>query len=219
MIWHGCCLRHWDPAKLTSDKTMKRFTIAAASVLAALVALPASAAFTGPYDVSNWTTTTEGPGPAGGSTIDTSGAPGSIEILGGNARCALRPCRISFTIPADASGSVTFDWVYESLDIDTTFPAGFDLFGFLLNGVFTQLSDDIGAATQSDSGSFPVSAGDVFGFWLDCTDCIQGPANVTISNFSGPIDTEQNQVPISATVGLLALGFGALGFARRRRKA
>ena len=134
-------------------------------------ASPARADFGGPYDVGNWNTTLTGSPPGGGGIVDTSGAPASIEIVGGDLACSGLPCTVDFTIAAVASGLVSFDWAYETTDDDGPF---YDHFGFLLNGFFTQLSDDNGGNSQSGSGAFAVSLDDVFGFRLDCTDCGSG---------------------------------------------
>jgi hypothetical protein len=48
--------------------------------------------------------------------IDTSGAPASIEIVGGDLGCSGGPCNIDFTIVAVASGLVSFEWGYETTD-------------------------------------------------------------------------------------------------------
>ena len=147
-------------------------------------ASPVLADFVGPYDVGNWDTTLTGSPPGGGSLIDTSGAPASIEIVGGDLGCFGTPCNLDFTIAAVASGFVSFDWGYETTDFDGP---SHEHFGFLLNGFFTQVSDDGGGISQSGSEAFAVSLSDVFGFRLDCTDCVAGPAFVTISSFSAPL--------------------------------
>jgi hypothetical protein len=103
-----------------------------ASAVTFLAPLSASADFIGPYDVANWTTTLNGIPAAGGSTIDTSGAPASITFLGGDSFCDSGPCTIDFTIAAAGSGNVTFDWNYRTVDVDGP---RFELWGFLDGGL------------------------------------------------------------------------------------
>jgi hypothetical protein len=57
----------------------------------ALSGLPneARASFIGAYDPANWTTTLFGTSPGGGGSVDTSGAPDSITLLGGNSGCSV----------------------------------------------------------------------------------------------------------------------------------
>ena len=190
---------------------MKKILLGLAILLSTVVFVrPVLADFVGPYAVNNWTTTLTGTPPGGGSTINTLGAPASIQILGGNSGCTVFPCTIDFTLAAVASGSVSFDWDYESFDVGGPF---FERFGFLLNGVFTQLSDDGGPDVQSGSESLTVSLGDVFGFRHDCLDCIEGPANITISSFNAPVGTA---IPEPST--LLLLGAGLLGLSVLARR-
>lgn len=63
--------------------------------------------------------------------------------------------------------------------------------------------DASGASTQSGTESVGVSAGDQFGFVFDCTDCVEGAAEVTISGFSGP--AQVTSVPVNAPLALIAL--------------
>jgi hypothetical protein len=126
-----------------------RKIVTLASAVTFLAPLSASADFIGPYDVGNWTITLNGIPPAGGSTIDTSGAPASITFLGGNSFCDSGPCTIDFTIAAAGSENVTFHWEYQTFDRDGP---RFEVWGFL-DGVFTKLSDSSGPNTQSGSES------------------------------------------------------------------
>lgn len=175
----------------------------------------AQAGFIGAYDPANWTTTLLGTPPGGGSTISTVGAPGSIQILGGNGGCTSGPdtCLITFTVPAAGSGIVSFHWAYLSSDSDG---ASFEDFGRVLGGTLTQLSEDVGPLSQSGNVSFAVLAGQQFGFFLDCTDCIFGPANITLSEFSAP---DLAATPEPGTLLLVGASLtGTIAALRRRRK-
>jgi hypothetical protein len=196
-------------------KTSTQRLLLAAVLTAATPA--ALAAFSGPYDVSNWTTTLTGDPAGGGGSVDTSGAPTSVQILGGDAGCdqiLAGFCMVDYTIAAAAAGTVAFDWAYETADEDPSY----DFFGVLLNGVFTQLTANGGPLSQSGSLSFAVAAGDIFGFRLDCTDCSFGAATVVISNFSGPVAQPPTPgLPEPGPLALVSTGLGLLALSRRRR--
>ncbi|MFN7266222.1 MAG: HYR domain-containing protein, partial [Bacteroidota bacterium] len=78
-----------------------------------------------------------------------------------------------------ASQNVTFDWTYSTLDLDPTH----DPFGYSINGIFTQLSDDIGASTHSGSETIPVLAGAEFCLILSTIDNRGGSATTVIDRF------------------------------------
>jgi hypothetical protein len=83
------------------------------------------------------------------------------------------------TVPVTAAEVVSFDWDYTTPD-----GALFDGFGYLLNGVFTELTDPNGANTQSgNSGPINLAPGDVFGFRSQSDDGIFGAATTTVSGF------------------------------------
>jgi len=196
----------------------------------------ATADFSGPYSPSNWTLDLFGTPPAGDSTVDTSGAPAQIFIEGGNSGCGEEmlglgrgesepqgaapfpdECYLTYAVTTPAGGSINFTWNYVTSDVDGP---SFERFGYVLNGAFTQLTDDGGADTQSGTESVAVSAGDQFGLVFDCTDCFEGPADVTISGFGGPGQASTTSVPVNSPIALIALialmaGLGVVAFRLR----
>ncbi len=83
------------------------------------------------------------------------------------------------TVPVTAAEAVSFDWDYTTPD-----GPAFDSFGYLLNGVFTELTDPAGATVQSgNSGPINLAPGDVFGFRSRSLDGLFGAATTTVSNF------------------------------------
>jgi len=134
--------------------------------------------FQGPYDPSNWTFSS-----AGNGFVGTGGAPTFITLTGVDGpRCI--SCATDFTITIPASGTLSFDWNYQSFDISLPL---FDPAQFVINGVTTQLTSNFGSKIQSGSVSIQVLAGDTFTFRILSTDGIFGPGAFTsISNFVGP---------------------------------
>ena len=163
--------------------------------------------FTGGYDVSNWTQSLDG------GSINTAGAPNSIVLTSANGSPTdgRGPAtNTTFTIAALGDGLVSFDWDYSTTD---SLGPTFDPFGYLLNGAFTQLTNDGGANAQSGSTAFAVLAGDVFGFDQQATDSCCGPGVTTISGFSAP-----SAIPVPAAVWLFGSGLlGLVGIARRKK--
>jgi hypothetical protein len=174
--------------------TLTAGTIGLVGAATVIGANPAQAAgFSGSYAPSNWTFTNSN----ADGFVDTSNAPESITLTGGDNRSG-RFGQTAYTTAA-VNSLVSFNWNYSTVD-----GPFWDPFGFLLNGIFTQLTNPNGSNSQSGTYSTLVKAGDIFGFAVNTRDNIVGPASVTISNF------EATQVPEPASVlGLLA--FGALG--------
>jgi hypothetical protein len=185
------------------EKSLSRYALATATIAAVAIPVAAKADFSGPYAPGNWTFQNTG-GSTDGS-VDTSGAPASITLTGGNSQSGT-PGDTNFTIAAVASGLVSFHWSYSSIDSGT-----YDSGNFLLNGTPTFLADN---GTQG-SGDFSttLSAGNVFGFNVHSADNLFGPGVLTISNFSAP-------VPEGSTLSLFALGaLGVMIVMRRRARA
>ncbi len=83
-----------------------------------------------------------------------------------------------FTVAVTADETVSFDWDYSTDD-----GAAFDGFGYLLNGVFTELTDQAGANNQTGNTSVTLVTGDVFGFRSASVDGLFGASTTVISNF------------------------------------
>jgi len=195
-------------------------TIALAALIAgAGVCASAHADFSGPTAPANWSIvnsgTLIGASPVLGSAVFSptqlvlSGSNTLADELGcsGGSYAVLGPCRTSATI--NLGGTFSFNWSY--LTADGAGPAG-DIFGVVVNGAFTPLSDPGGAVAQSGSASFAASSS--FGWFVNCTDCIGGAATATISSFAFA-----QAVPEPETYALMLSGIGALGlFARRKRR-
>ena len=170
---------------------------------------PAQAAivgFQGPYDPVNWTLTTNG----GDGSVDTSGAPGSITLVGSDSGTGTQ-IFTDFTTLAVGDGLVSFSWDY--ITSDSGGP-GFDPFGYLLDGTFTQLTDNGGGQSQSGSASFSVLAGQTFGFRVLAADDTAGPAQSTISSFEAP----SAAIPEPGTWAAAALLAGGAAFMRWRKR-
>jgi hypothetical protein len=159
--------------------------------------------FQGPYDPANWTFSTTG----GNGSVDTSGAPTSITLVGSDAGTVAQ-ILTDYTTLAVGDGLVSFSWDYFTFDGAPVF----DPFGYLLDGTFTQLTDNGGAISQSGSASFSVLAGQTFGFRMVTVDDIYGRAQSTISSF------EVAAVPEPGTWAAAALLAGGAAFMRWRKR-
>jgi hypothetical protein len=87
--------------------------------------------------------------------------------------------------------TISFDWDYSTVDVDG---APFELFGYTVDGVFTQLSDNAGSNNQSGSASFEVPAGSEVAFIIDAIDDILGSATANVTNIN--IEAVELECPI-----------------------
>lgn len=175
----------------------------AVSVTAAPVSSSYTEGFSGYYDVANWTMDLNG------GSVDTTSQPNSITITTSNSGSD-ELSNTDFTIASAGDGYVSFSWNYITTDIENP---EFDPFGYLLNGAFTQLTDDSGSYLQTGSTSFAVSAGDIIGFRAFATDSLLGSSITVVTDFVAPA-----AVPVPAAVWMFGSGLMALlGF--RNRKA
>ncbi|TRV05311.1 MAG: PEP-CTERM sorting domain-containing protein [Microcystis wesenbergii Mw_MB_S_20031200_S109] len=181
--------------------TTVSLTLAAASGASAATVF----GFQTPYAPINWTLTNSN----ADGFVDTTGAPASISLTGGENNSGSSGTT-DYTTTAAAAGTVTFDWDYSTQDslVDSdsfcsNLPNDFcDPFIVLVNGVGTIPLNPSGGTTQSGTSTFNVLAGDSFGFRIATADNFFGPGSVTISNFSAPAP-----IPEPSTVlSLLVLG-------------
>lgn len=182
---------------------MRKTLACLAALVAAAAANAAPIGFSGPYAPGNWTISNTGPA----GNVNTAGAPGSVTLTSANSGGGFS--NQFFTITAPTSGPISFKWNYVSNDVNGSL---FDPFGYVLNGVFTQLTTNVfkGGTHQSGTVTVFVNKGDVFGFDQQSTDSILGSGVTTISAFDAPVPE-----PISIVVfGGLVAGGGLL--ARRR---
>ena len=170
-------------------------TLAAASGASAATVF----GFQDAYDPINWTFTNSN----ADGFVNTGGAPASISLTGGDNGSGDFGTT-DYTTTAAAAGTVTFNWNYSTPDAPLLDP-----FGYLLNGSFTQVTNNVGGVVQNGTSTFNVLAGDSFGFRIFTDDNDGGRGSVTISNFSapGPMAPPPTSVPEPSTVlSLLVLG-------------
>lgn len=181
----------------------------------------ARAGLIGYYKLDNWalTNTDNGlfPSFTNGSAVTTDGGL-SVVLTGGGSGSAL-PGTTDLVIQAIGTGLVQFRYSYFSLDIPTAFNPGCgplsvdpcDLAGYLLNGNFTPLADDVNQQAGTTT-AFAVRTGDTFGFRVVTLDNIGEPGILTVSEFAAPVPE-----PGTASVLLMALATMIAAGARSRR--
>jgi hypothetical protein len=196
--------------KISNPLTFKT-TILSTLMVTGFAAMPVQAAtvmgFQGLYDPSNFTLDNFN----ADGFVDTSNAPNSILLRGGDNGSGF-PGETSYTTVAAAAGTVMFDFNYDSFNIDG--PA-FDPFGVILNGIFTQLTDNDGLDAQNGMFSFNVAQGDIFGFAIQTVDNLFGSSEAVISNFKAPAPGVTTPEPASL---FSMIAMGGLGLILKRRQ-
>jgi hypothetical protein len=135
--------------------------------------------------------------------------PGGFDLFGADNGASQN--YTTYTATASTNKTVTVNWTYTTNDCCGSV---WDPAGYVVNGVFTQLSTDSSTQGQVDSsGSFIVSllAGDVYGMYVFSPDSIQGRADISVLASEGT-------TPIPAALPLFASGMGGLGLLTWRRK-
>lgn len=181
-----------------------RILLLAFAVLAvsALSVTPAKAAFVGHYQLSNFLLTNT----AADGLATTPDGGVSVVFTGGNTGSG-EPGTTDLTIAANSAGLVAFTFLYSSLDLP-----GLDYAGYILGSGFLQFADTDG---QSAMVSFPVIAGQIFGFRIGTVDNIGEPGILTISNFEAPGAISKIPEPGTLAMALAAAAlFGAIRAAR-----
>jgi len=172
--------------------TTVSLTLAAASGASAATVF----GFQTPYAPINWTFTNSN----ADGFVNTGGAPASISLTGGN-NGSFKSGTTDYTTTAAAAGTVTFNWNYATVDGPLL-----DRFGYLLNGSFTQVTNNGGDVVQNGTSTFNVLAGDSFGFRISTNDNLGGRGSVTISSFSAPAPVPASVPEPSTVLSLLVLG-------------
>jgi hypothetical protein len=145
--------------------------------------LNANSQFSGNYGPAKFTFTQT---PGANGNVNTSGAPASITITGSDdpSNTSNLQMDVDYTVKVTKSGIVSFNWSYHTNDSYND--PQWDPAGVIVNGVFTQLTNNTGGTNQSNSYSVSVTAGNIIGFRVRAIDNIYGTATFTISGFSAP---------------------------------
>lgn len=162
--------------------------------------VPVWAAFTGAYAPANWTPFTQTFG-CGTSQVNTAGMP-NILVLRTFTGCANIGASYTLTGTLPASGTLSFDWSYDSTsfnDANVVTSASYSLGGVVIT---LALND----GPQNGTVSIPVVAGQSFAFTLN------GSTNAvfTITNFNAPAPPVPAVQPVPTVDTWAKIGLAAM---------
>ncbi len=142
----------------------------------ALVNLSGGRGFQGPFDPDNWTLVNS-PSNVGGSIQVNDGPPVELFVVGGDDGAG---GNTDFSIEIPTSGTISFDWGFQSDDTGE-----FDSGGFMINNDFTVLAFNSSQVPYFESSSeIEVSEGDEFAFRVNTTDGLFGAGTLGVTNFT-----------------------------------
>jgi len=193
---------------------MKRTIWAIAPLAIAFAAAPALAqtGFNGFYDYSTWTSVATDGGPVY-SSID--GPQQTLTLYEPDANWDWVPQEFQFSHVVAASGTVSFDWVFDATGDSCCSGLNFYVNGNLANltGGYFGNSYNFSSDYVTGSYSVAVNAGDTITFGAFSADGCCGPSINTITNFQAP-----GGVPEPASWAMMVGGFGLVGGAMRSRR-
>ncbi len=189
----------------------RTFALSATALIGMTVMMgSAQAAFTGDYAAGQWTTYVVNGG-NGTAAISADGATLTLTSSNFEPFTNLIASDVLHSITLQKDVTVSFDWAYSTADENGS--SG-DPFGYSVNGVFTQLSQDGSYDAQSGSvAKLVLHSGDVLSFVAKSTDSIWGASTTTVSGFTA---TPAVPEPESAAMALVGLGVLVAGLRRRQ---
>jgi len=152
--------------------------------------------FVDEFAPSEWTLSNDN---GGNGSADETGAPSSITIIGsdfGPVFGAANYTNYCVGISGTSPGFLSFSWNYETFDGDGAF---YDRFGYLVDGVFTQLTSNVGGTIQNGNTTIMLSPGQNFCFSIYSVDQGFGAAVTIAMNFTY---MEQTNPILTQTTGI-----------------
>jgi hypothetical protein len=180
--------------------------LGAALAIALVATQEAKADFVGVYAIGNFavTNTDNGGQPSGTFGFASTSDDGVTVLFTGSESGSGLPGTTEWLIDAAAAGTVSFDWSFTTQDIP-----GFQSGGYLVNNVYTELSDGSGLSDTvtaiTGNVTFTVTQGEQFGFEMDTLDNQFFSGLMTISDFSAPTASSTGAVPEPSMPALILL--------------